>query len=57
MKTLAMEEVADVGGGQAALSNVLAALGLGIAICTAPAWGSVGALIGMGVLFVKTIEN
>lgn len=57
MNTLDVQQLDEVGGGVAALSNVLAAMGLGIAICTAPAWGAVGALVGMGVLLVKTLED
>ena len=57
MRPLDVDEVDEVGGGQPALSNVVAAVGLSIAICTAPAWGAAAALIGLGVLFVKTLEN
>ena len=57
MRTIGSNETAHVGGGQPALSNVIAAVGLGVAICTAPVWGSVGALIGLTVLFAKTLED
>ncbi len=57
MRTLDLQEVHEVGGGQPALSNVIAAVGIGIAVCTAPAWGATAALIGLGVLFAKTLED
>ena len=57
MRMLDLQEVQEVGGGQPALSNVIAVAGLTIAVCTAPAWGATAAIIGLGVLFAKTLEN
>ncbi len=56
MRMLDLNEVQEVGGGQPAVSTVLAAVGLGIAVCTAPAWGAIGALVGLGALFYRTLE-
>lgn len=57
MRSLDLQEVQEVSGGQPAMSNVIAAVGISIAICTAPAWGATAALIGLGVLFAKTLED
>ncbi len=57
MRTLDLQEIQEIGGGQPALSNVIAVVGLSIAVCTAPAWGAAAALIGLGVLFSKTMED
>ena len=44
MRALDLNEVEGVGGGEPTISGVVTAVGLGIAIATAPAWGAVAAL-------------
>ena len=56
MRTLTMEEACDVSGSEASIGNCIAAVGLGIAVATAPAWGAVAALIGLVALAAHTLE-
>jgi hypothetical protein len=51
-----MNEVEVVGGGEPTVSGVVTAVGLGIVIATAPAWGAVAALVALAAVGIKAIE-
>jgi hypothetical protein len=57
MRTLELNDVEAVAGGQPSLSNVIAAVGLGVAVATAPAWGAIGAVIGLIAIGFATLES
>jgi hypothetical protein len=57
MRTLELNDVEAVAGGQPSLSNVVAVVGFGIAIATAPGWAAIGACVGLIALGVATLEN
>ena len=56
MRVLDMEEVVVVGGGEATISGVVTAVGLGIAIATAPAWGAIAALVALTAVGIRALE-
>jgi hypothetical protein len=56
MRTLELNDVEAVAGGQPTLSGVVTAVGLGVLVATAPAWGAVAALIGLAAIGVAALE-